>query len=72
MKNERQIKPLREYRLSWLVDYELPAEVFTADTYVQDDNSLIFLNTGNVVRQYFYPLPFKIEVTPVDEAEVPK
>jgi hypothetical protein len=47
-------------------------ETFTGDTYVQDENSLIFYRTGNIIRQYFYPFPMKIVITPADEAEVPK
>lgn len=75
MNNERQIKPLREYTVSWLDIYgERPdrTETFTADSYFQDENSLIFHNTGNVVRQYFHPIPSKVQVTPVDEAQIPQ
>ena len=75
MDNIRQIKPLREYKLTWTDIYgdkEDRTDVFTADSYFQDENSLVFHNTGNVVRQYFHPFPSKIEVTPVDEAQIPK
>lgn len=74
MNNERQIKPLREYTLTWTDFYgDKPdrSETFTADSYFQDENSIIFHNTGNVVRQYFN-LPSKIEVKPVDEAQIPQ
>ena len=72
--NERQLLPLREYKLTWDEGAwgNKPDEIFTADKYVQDENSLIFYNAGNVVRQYFYPFPRKIEVTPVEEADIPK
>ena len=70
MNNERQIKPLRKYTLSFPEYAGMESDIFTADGYVQDENSLIFYNAGNVVRQYFQ-LPAKMEVTPVDPAEVP-
>jgi hypothetical protein len=72
MNNQVKIKPLMKYELFFdNVDHR-ENEVFTADGYVQDENSLIFYRTGNIIRQYFYPFPAKIVVTPVDDAELPE
>lgn len=68
MKNEIQIKPLLKFELSF---YDDDIDVFTADQYLQDENSLIFYRTGNVIRQYFV-MPNKMIVSPVDNAEIPE
>lgn len=68
MNNDLKIKPLIEYELSW-ADYEgepTHSDKFTADGYVQDENSLIFYRTGNVIRQYFHPFPSRMIMTPAD------
>lgn len=71
MENKLQIKPLMEYKLVFDNDPERGDETFTGDQYLQDENSLIFYRTGNIIRQYFYPFPSKIIVTPAD-ADIPQ
>lgn len=77
IKNERQIRPLRKYevftRQYTLDGHEEQSETFTADDMVRDEDSLIFYSTGNPIRFYVgQPLPHKIIVTPVEDAELPQ
>jgi hypothetical protein len=70
MNNELKIKPLLQYEVTHMQG----TDIFTADSYVNDDGEYIFYRTGNVVRVYpqGYSAVSKIVVTPVDQAEVPQ
>lgn len=75
MKNERQIKPLRQYEVFRNVwnggDNQVVSETFTADDYeVINDCRVRFMSSGNTVREYF-GMPEKVIITPVDE-QVPE
>ena len=73
MNNELKIKPLLRYEVT-LNNYgnEGAVEAFTADSFVRDDDALLFYRTGNLIRMYLHPLPSKIIATPADEAELQK
>ncbi len=63
MKNELQIKPLRKFTVS-TDDGEI--DVFTGDEYYTDGPNVIFLRTGNKIREYFGGA-LKVVTTPVED-----
>ncbi len=70
MSNELRILPLRKYDVLYVRsinqnDVE-QTDTFTADYHTAVDGRNLFYRTGNVVREYQYPL-IRIIVTPVDD-----
>jgi hypothetical protein len=67
MTNELKILPLLKYEV-FSVDCNGTehTDIFTGDSYVLDEDNLIFYRTGNKIRQYIKYGSTKITVTPED------
>lgn len=68
MNNERRLKPLRKYEVTF--DGEQEPITFTGDDmgFDVESDSYHFYNTGNIIRIIAAPGVEQIVVTPVDEA----
>jgi hypothetical protein len=75
LSNELRILPLRKYTVTYIVSIDtndkMHEDTFTADYHNVTEGRNQFFRTGNVIREYQYPL-LRIVVTPVDDAEVPE
>lgn len=75
MKNERRVRELRKYEVTfgYAVDTndKVVTESFTADDHDYDGRRTVFYNCGNVIREYHAPL-ISMVISPVDPAEIPK
>ena len=76
MSNELRILPLRKYTVTYIMSLDqndkIMEDVFTADYHNVTEGRNQFFRTGNVIREYQYPL-LRIVATPVDEdAEIPE